>query len=504
MSVVHQAFAVVKNRYRDSVALLRLSAEIGARKGITSSTVVMATAANLDNARDQGFVFDFERSSETDLSPSPNDVFVGVIGAEESCNAALEWAQQQLTIPTTSDSDAGSPEPPRSLRSAISRQPSIAERTSIAMISVPGRFAAAEAHKALQLGMHAMVFSDNVSLADEVEMKQYADQRGLLVMGPDCGTALISGVPFGFVNAMRRGPVAVVGASGTGMQEVMSRVHQQGSGISQAVGCGGRDLSKEVGATTMRSALRFVLSDSQTRAVVLVAKPVHSSVMRIIVEACQPFLDRGTPVVLAFTGFAQGQVVGEPRIHVARSLADAADTVVRLLGQDTLTPNPTITSPDLVAARRTIVGAFVGGTLCAEYEWLVRSSNPHVDLRCTDFGDDSYTYGRPHPMIDPTQRDAAITSALGDPSVALVHFDIVLGYGSADDPLFTLEPILRRHKNMPAPILTAHILGTDFDPQGKHRLVEKLQNLGVHTYDTNADAASVGSAIASRIVSSAP
>jgi FdrA protein len=512
MSAVHHAFIVVKNRYRDSVALLRLASEISKRDGITSSTVVLATSVNLDSARERGFALDDQISTESTRIPSANDVFVGVTGQVDACTTALNWAQQQLSESTRTSSDATTAEPATSLRSVVSQQPSITQGTSIAMISVPGQFAAAEAHKALQLGMHAMVFSDNVSLADEIQLKQHAEKRGLLVMGPDCGTALISGVPLGFVNAVRRGPVAIIGASGTGMQEVMTRVHELGSGISQAIGCGGRDLSEEVDASTMRAALRFVSNDEQTRAVVLVAKPAHPSVMRKIVDECRPFLDRGTPVVLAFTGFSHEQVHGEPRIHVSASLSQSADMVVRLMSQNELTPNlPHTVSRGVRGIERlrdsakTLVGAFVGGTLCAEYGWLIRSSHPTVDLRCTDFGDDMYTNGRPHPMIDPTRRDRAIADALAQPNVALVHFDIVLGLGSTSDPLSTLEPILRRHNGAigDGPIMTAHVLATDLDSQDRQSLIQKLHSLGVQTYQTNSEAASVAREVAARITNGA-
>jgi FdrA protein len=506
----HHAFAIVRNRYRDSVALLRLSAEVGARAGLESATVVMATPANLQSALEQGFDFDFVGSSR----PNPNDIFLGVIGAIEACTAALNWAHQQLTTSGSSATGApgvpaGAPEPARSLRSLAFRNSLDDSATKIAMISVPGRFAAAETRKALQLGMHAMVFSDNVPLEDEVELKNFAETRDLLVMGPDCGTAVINGVPLGFVNAVRRGPVGVVGASGTGMQEVMARVHQQGSGISQAIGCGGRDLTEEVGGATMRTALRFLLTDANTQAVILVAKPAHPSVITGIVDACQRFLDRGTPVVLAFTGADNESVIDEPRIRVARSLAGAADLVVSLLSA--ARSGPEVSLPDhqfvdfevaeIAAERRRIVGAFVGGTLCAEYKWLVGASAAKTDLRCTDFGDDTYTNGRPHPMIDPRLRDAAVANALNDPTVALVHFDIVLGFGSADDPLSGLEPALSRHQSNTnnKSFITAHVLGTDLDHQGKAVIVSRLERLGVLTYDTNAEAASIGIAIASRI-----
>src|SRR4030095_10708603 len=117
-----------------------------------------------------------------------------------------------------------------------------AEDADIALISVPGDYAAAEALKALAQGLNVMLFFDNVAIADERAIKLYARARTLLVMGPDCGTAIVNGVPLGFANVVRRGDIGLVAASGTGLQEVTCRIHNLGGGISQAIGTGGRDL----------------------------------------------------------------------------------------------------------------------------------------------------------------------------------------------------------------------------------------------------------------------
>ena len=61
-------------------------------------------------------------------------------------------------------------------------------------------------------------------------------------MGPDCGTAIINGVPLCFANVVRRGDIGIVGASGTGTQEVTVIIDKMGGGVSQVIGTGGRDL----------------------------------------------------------------------------------------------------------------------------------------------------------------------------------------------------------------------------------------------------------------------
>jgi FdrA protein len=498
---------VVANRYRDSVALLRLSTELGGLEGITRATVVMATTANLADAVENGF------APPAGSPPSANDIFVGVTGSAEACEAAVSLAQTELA---TTRRGAGASnknnnngngysnnnvDTDRTLwgtASAFTASNPLLHDSAIAMISVPGEYAAAEAHKALALGMHVMMFSDNVSIEDELKLKTTANAAGLLMMGPDCGTALLNGVPFGFVNVVRRGPVAVIGASGTGMQEVMVGIHRLGSGVSQAIGCGGRDLTETIGGATMRQALRLLRNDPATKAIVLVSKPPHPSVLRTLLDDLGPYIAANVPIVFAMPGLEDAQDFGAG-ITLADSLAHAAELIVAQLNRDQIQTAQHAIAPNLrgpasadVAARsRTkIVGAFVGGTLCSEYQWLSRKLPEPFTLQCTDFGDDEYTKGRPHPMIDPAVRDAAIVRALLDPTVALIHFDVVLGHGSTPDPTAQLaKQLALRDAN--GPILVCHLLGTELDPQPLDTIVTKLESLGVHMVRTNAEAVHV-------------
>jgi FdrA protein len=527
--------AVIANRYRDSVALLRLATELGGMEGITRATVVMATTANLADAAGNGF------APPDAATPSANDIFVGVTGAAKACEAALLFAQTELETTRrrsgTSTNSNSTVEADRTLwATASSLKEADPQRNdpAIAMISVPGEYAAAEAHKALALGMHVMMFSDNVSIEDELALKTKASTAGLLMMGPDCGTALLNGVPFGFVNAVRRGPVAVIGASGTGMQEVMVGIHRLGSGISQAIGCGGRDLTETIAGATMRQALRLLRDDPDTKAIVLVSKPPHPSVLRALLDDLAPYVAANIPIILAMPGLENAQTFGDG-ITLAGSLAHAAELVVAQLNRLSVEPslrqpghvqpsNPLLvqaqsatsviasvnitpitsslpsdiskflpapvshpSTDDNNTQRRTkIVGAFVGGTLCSEYQWLSRKLPEPFTLQCTDFGDDEYTKGRPHPMINPAVRDAAIVRALFDPTVALIHFDVVLGHGSTPDPTAQLAKQLA-HRDANGPILVCHLLGTELDPQPLDTIVATLESLGVHIAKTNAE-----------------
>jgi FdrA protein len=527
---------VIANRYRDSVALMRLATELGCLEGIARATVVMATTANLADAAENGF-------APLDAgTPSANDIFVGVTGTAKACEVALLFAQTELETTrrrsTPSTNSNGTVEADRTLwatASSLKEADPHCNDPAIAMISVPGEYAAAEAHKALALGMHVMMFSDNVSIEDELALKTTATAKGLLMMGPDCGTALLNGVPFGFVNAVRRGPIAVIGASGTGMQEVMVGIHRLGSGISQAIGCGGRDLTETIAGATMRQALRLLRDDPDTQAIVLVSKPPHPSVLRTLLDDLAPYVAANIPIILAMPGFETAQTFGDG-ITLAGSLAHAAELVVAqlhclsvepslpqpghlqpsnpLLGQAqsatsviasaNLTPitssHPSTdiskflpapvshpSTDDNNTQRRTkVVGAFVGGTLCSEYQWLSRKLPEPFTLQCTDFGDDEYTKGRPHPMIDPAVRDAAIARALLDPTVALIHFDVVLGHGSTPDPTAQLTKQLE-HRDANGPILVCHLLGTELDPQPLDTIITRLESLGVHMARTNAE-----------------
>src|SRR4051794_15459979 len=244
------AHAVVANAYKDSVALLAISSKLLALDGITGASVVMATPTNLENLVDAGLA--------DGLAASPSDLVVAVAGEDgAACDAALAAAAELLAERPADDGEAVAEQPSSSIRMAATRDPSL----NLALISVPGDYAAAEALKAVKLGMSVMIFSDNVPVERELEVKRAADARDLIVMGPDCGTAIVNGIPLGFANVVRRGPIGVVGASGTGTQEVTARIHELGCGVSQAIGTGGHDLSEAIGGISMLRGMRWLEDD---------------------------------------------------------------------------------------------------------------------------------------------------------------------------------------------------------------------------------------------------
>ena len=393
--------------------------------------------------------------------------------------------------------------------------------TNLALISVPGDFAVAEARKALDLGLNAMIFSDNVPLADEVALKRRAAQSGLLVMGPDCGTAIVDGIPLGFANAVRRGAIGVVGASGTGTQQVTCLVHRRGAGISHAIGTGGHDLGKDVGGITMLRGLALLARDEDTKAIVLISKPPSPAIAREVIAAARK---AGKPVVINFIGSTEDPSGGN--LHVARTLDDAASVAVALAKgrKPSRASSSPLKLPKLKFKRgqRFIRGLFSGGTFCYEASAILGQgtppeltvwSNAPVDPKraiedpwksrehtLIDLGDDVFTRGRPHPMIDLRLRNERMLEEAADPQVAVILLDVVLGYGSHPDPAAEIVPVLKKiKKKSGSPVIVASVCGTDEDPQGLERQEAALREAGVLLAESNASAARLAGAIVAKL-----
>jgi succinyl-CoA synthetase alpha subunit len=511
----HRSFA---NLYKDSVTLMQLAARLRARAGIDEASCVMATPANLAQLA--------EASLAVDVAPAPSDLLVVVRGDADACDEALIEADAMLRAASASGTDDGGSvafeQPLTSLVLAKAREPD----ADLALISVPGDYAAAEAKKALALGLHVMLFSDNVSLAEERAIKSYAREHDLLVMGPDCGTAIINGVPLGFANAVRRGDIGLVAASGTGLQEVTCRIHNLGGGVSQAIGTGGRDLHEDIGGITMLQGLRMLAQDPATRIIVLISKPPAPAIARAIETAA---LDAGKPVVVHFLGVARGAL--REGLHAATSLRHAADLAVALAADGPLPP-ATIHAPDAALAavaehasrmersQHAVRALFTGGTFCYEAQLAFlnagvacRSNAPakgvepfrgefegHVLL---DLGDDEYTRGRPHPMIDPSVRNAMIRAQGRDASTSAILFDVVLGFGSHADPAAELAVALADTAGVARAAgrtlaLIGHVCGTDDDVQNKEVQVATLEAAGAIIVDSNVEAAALAAHLAQR------
>ncbi len=511
MSVKH---AIYENLYRDSVSLMTLSAAVLAVPGIDQASVVMMSATNVEHLAAAGL---------GTFEPSPNDLVVAVRGTDAACDAALAAVAEVLEDGGSSGGGEDVAEAPlSSIAMAVHRDPA----TTLALISVPGDYAAAEALKALRLGLDVMIFSDNVPLEQELQIKQYADSVGLMVMGPDCGTAIVNGVPLGFANTCRRGPIGVVGASGTGTQEVTVRVHQLGSGISQALGTGGHDLAEQIGGISMLHGLQALAEDPGTEVIVLVSKPPAAVVAERVLGAAAA---AGKPVVVIFLG-ARPEDVQRDGIVAAASLAQAADLAVDLVqGREPAAEPITISHrmqtvlddavQQMAPGQRYVRGVYSGGTFCYEaqlvcqHAGITASSNTpakgnerlpdittSVGHTIIDMGDDEFTRGRPHPMIDPGLRDERVRAEADDPQTAVVLFDVVLGYGCADDPIGALLPIIgaaraQARRQGRTPLFIGHVCGTDLDHQGRDRVVAGLTAAGVLVAGSNAEAATWAAAV---------
>jgi FdrA protein len=482
MSVVARS-EVRRGFYLDSVRLMQIAAALKSEvPGVAEAALMIGTPANLAILAAAGLL-------EAGADAGPNDLVIAVRARDEdAAEAALAAARAHLERRAVRA--AGGGHRPRTLDSALATLAG----ANLALISVPGAFAAAEARRALRRGLNVMLFSDNVSVADEVALKDEALARGLLMMGPDCGTALLAGTPIGFANAVPRGAIGIVAASGTGLQEVSSLIARAGSGVSHGIGVGGRDLAREVGARMTLAALAALERDPITLHIVLVSKPPDPAVAALV-------LDRAArakkPITVCFLG-AEARANGGDR-RVVATLSEAAE---RALGRPLAAARP---GPRAASGRSRVCGAFVGGSLCAEAQTVLRegglavqSNAPIPGATATrshaagnaliDFGADEYTVGRPHPMIDPALRDGAVAALLGQADVAAILADVVLGFGAHPDPAGTLARVVAADPRE-RPLVIASVCGTAGDPQGYAGQVATLTDAGIAVAPSNAAAA---------------
>jgi FdrA protein len=497
---------VVNDTYCDSLRLLVATSVMSEQDGVSWAGAVMATPAGLESLGAEGF-------AEAELgSVGANDLVLAVRASDdEAADAALAAGEESAfaDAPAAGDRSDGTAVMPRSI-SAAAR----AGHPTVAIVSVSGDYAALEAHHALTAGMHVLLFSDNVPLTEEVELKQRADELGLLVMGPGAGTAILSGVGLGFANRVRRGPVGVVAAAGTGAQEVSALLDRWGVGVSHVIGVGGRDLSADVDGRMAKAAFRALEADPGTRVILLVSKPPDEAVARAVLAEAG-----STPAVATFLGL--DELAGEHRVRLVRTLEDGARTAAELVGSGPAATDTGLTSrvetaiARLDASRRTVRGYYSGGTLCYEAQLVVGdllgdvySNEPLVEEHTVpapegahvllDLGAEEYTVGRPHPMIDPSARIEMMRAEARDPEVAAVLLDVVLGYGAHDDPAGELGPVLEEIMAEGGPQVVAYVLGSASDPQGYDRTRAALEDLGCIVTETAARAAYVAAAIAAR------
>ena len=505
---------VRKNNYYDSVTLMLISKKLRqVVEGLDDVSVMMGTPANHVILKEAGLLgAEGETAGPNDLIlafRAPEDVDVDAVVAQIDEQMAKKTAstggQQETVIHSTLEAYQEVPD------------------SNLAVISVPGEYAAIEAERALNHGRNVFLFSDNVSVEEEAALKKLGDEKGLLVMGPDCGTAIINGVGIGFANKVQPGEVGLISASGTGLQEVTSLLDGMGVGVSQAIGTGGRDLKEAIGAATMLQALDMLFADEATKVITLISKPPAKSVVE---KVLQKLRETQKKVVLCFIGAHMEQVPAN--VTVAVSLEDAACKTAALCGHAT----------DILAGEEKMEGKaeqlacrlnkqqhyvralYTGGTLCYEAQLLLGEKfddvysniamKPELKTQdvvvrghhtAIDLGDDHFTMGRPHPMIDGSLRDEYILAAARDPETAVLLLDVVLGYGAAADPAGELVPVLAEAQQLAEAqgnqlAIIAYVCGTNLDPQDKAGQIAKLRGAGAVVTATNAQAVRMARMIA--------
>ena len=498
------SFVIRKNQYYDSVFLMSVNRRISEVKGVQQTAVLMGSPTNKKLLLDIGI-----HDNQIEAA-QPNDLIVAVIAetsaiVENVLGRLDEWLEaiQENTLSLNV----------RTLEDGLSQKPN----ANLAVISVPGEYASREAKKALEAGLNVFLFSDNVSIEDELELKKFATQRGLLVMGPDCGTSLIGGVGIGFANAIRRGPIGVIGGAGTGLQEFTSQVHNTGSGISHAIGTGSRDLSEKIKGLTTLAALDALEADQQTSVIVIISKPPEASTLAALLERIKTCKK---PVVGCILGVEPESVSGKPNFQPARTIDEAARLTVALsIGQPAV-PSGGL-SPEMLAIiqeekkgwspeQKFLRGILAGGTFCyqsqqilGEAGFTVHSNSPieaknrleHPDRSSehtlVDMGEEFYMVGRPHPMIDGTMRRNRILAESHDPQVAVLYLDFILGYNASMDPVGELLDAILEAKRLSKQrggslTVVASVCGTEGDPQVLGLQMKLLQEADAMVFRSNA------------------
>lgn len=487
---------VYKNQYQDSVRLMSISREAAKLDGVSKVLALLGTVSNKDVIARLGL-----KDPAVDAATA-SDLMVCIEAKDDAAvKAALDNVQAHLK--TKAGGSKAEELKPATIEEAADRL----EDANFCMISLPGPMAKLDVLSAINRGLNVMLFSDNITIEDEIELKKKAIEKGLLMMGPDCGTAIIAGVPLALANVVRRGDIGIVAASGTGIQEVTCLIDRFGGGITHALGCGGRDLRKQVGGLEMRFGIKKLAATPGNKTLLLLSKPGDPAVLNAVLDEARA---TGLRTVTCLIGGKPDELNTEGIIFT-RTLEEAAFAA---LGK----PVPELVFPKalddriakLDSQRKYMRGLFSGGTLC--YESLVILDDKfdiesNVPLRkelfleaptkgkkhcCVDLGEDEFTRGIPHPIIDTGLRGQRLEEDMRDPTCRVIMMDIVLGFGADPDPASKFAAIINRvRKDLPdgGPIIGCSVCGTDADPQSCAQQEKTLEDAGCFVFPTNAQAA---------------
>lgn len=486
---------ILKNNYQDSINLMLLTNTINDLDGVTMSQIMMGTDANKDILNNTGLL-----TSEAEAA-SPNDMMIVVDSEDEQIMEEVLPAIDAFLADLSAKGDDKEKPAAASWQEALTALPD----ANVALFSIPGEYGAAEMEKALKNGLHVFSFTDNVAIEDEVRLKKLAHEKGLLMMGPDCGTGIISSIPIAFTNVVSPGNIGVVGASGTGIQEVTTIIDRLGGGVVHAIGTGGRDLSDKVGAITVKDAIVALENHEPTDVICVISKPPAKEVRDEVVQLLQSI---SKPVVAIFLG--EKPEAHEGKVYLAHTLEETAQIAVDLANEEAVKrnyftklekPNVSVLEKDKV-----VKGLYSGGTLAAEagmlisealnLEGLVKQEGYILHSHgydVIDLGDDIYTQGKPHPMIDPEVRIQKIEEYAEDEQTGIILFDVVLGYGAHEDMVGALLPAIEAAQATAKTAgrdlyFVATVCGTTKDPQNYQDAVDRLKTAGVYVAESNAKA----------------
>ncbi len=470
---------VVRNRYADSVRLMSISRAAREREGVARCELAMGTPANLELLAGLG----------VSAQATPSDVVIAVQAEDGVAGEALALAEQELATQASQDQGASGPE---ARSRSLVRAARALDGANVALISVPGEYATLEAHRALSAGLHVFLFSDHVSLEAELALKRRGAELGLLVMGPECGTAMLGGTGLGFANVVRPGGVGIVAAAGTGAQESACLLDSACVGVSHIIGVGGRDLSPEIGAIMFRQGMRMLAEDDATDTLLLVSKTPAADGVSALASA----VPAGVRVIAAFVGWDGAQAPFE--VHPTLEAGAAAVAGVPQADASELERRVDERRGD--TAGRPLLGLFSGGSLAHEAQTILEpalgplaGNVAHGDTDASsghalfDLGEAEYTQGRPHPMVDLELRSAMLAQAASERRVGCVLLDVVLGYGGHPDPAGDLADAIRGAAENASVI--ARVCGTPDDPQDSQRQERILSDAGALVAPSNAAAA---------------
>lgn len=498
---------ILKNSYFDSATLMSITGKIANLLGSNRDVaVMMATDTNKELMQASGLL------TAESAAAGPNDLVLAVRGRDEEHSEEILKEAEDLLLQKNKPQNKSTEVEVTTVEQAVAAVP----ESNFAVVSLPGAYAAREVKKLLQNDKHVLLFSDNVSIDDEIKLKDLAIERGLLMMGPDCGTAQINGVGLGFANQLRSGNIGIVAASGTGLQEVATLISNLGGGISQAFGTGGRDIKEQVGGRMMLACLDILDQDPATEKVVIVSKPPSAAVVDKVAERLKSF---SKPVVTCFLGADRTQLQQRlPQLQIADNLADAALLAV---GKESF-PMPTIPTMKLQPEQKYIRGLYCGGTLAYESILLLKQqfssvnsnialtqqeiladSNQSVGHTIIDLGDDEFTRGKPHPMIEPQLRSERLLQEALDPETAVLLLDVELGYGSHSEAGQLLAEDIKQarcelQKNDRNVFFLVHICASYEDYQGYAATRQILEDAGAIVLETNAQAANLACSLVAK------